>query len=172
MTSQLYSAQMLLAGAAARHMVKSGIHGGILFITSIHGQMITTNDFLYGGMKAAIERSCKSLALELSPYRIRVNCIAPGAINVRHQDDAQRKYPYFTMVPLGRWGVEADIGRAAAFLLSDEADYITGETLRVDGGFALPGVPEGWAEPHPVDTRFVQAAYEQMLKNEEETDNG
>lgn len=107
-------------------MVKSGIHGGILFITSIHGQMITTNDFLYGGMKAAIERSCKSLALELSPYRIRVNCIAPGAINVRHQDDAQRKYPYFTMVPLGRWGVEADIGRAAAFLLSDEADYITG----------------------------------------------
>ena len=169
---QLYSAQMLLAGAAARHMVKSGIHGGILFITSIHGQMITTNDFLYGGMKAAIERSCKSLALELSPYRIRVNCIAPGAINVRHQDDAQHKYPYFTMVPLGRWGVEADIGRAAAFLLSDEADYITGETLRVDGGFALPGVPEGWAEPHPVDTRFVQAAYEQMLKNEEETDNG
>ena len=104
MTSQLYSAQMLLAGAAARHMVKSGIHGGILFITSIHGQMITTNDFLYGGMKAAIERSCKSLALELSPYRIRVNCIAPGAINVRHQDDAQRKYPYFTMVPLGRGG--------------------------------------------------------------------
>lgn len=81
-----------------------------------------------------------------------------GAINVRHQDDAQRKYPYFTMVPLGRWGVEADIGRAAAFLLSDEADYITGETLRVDGGFALPAVPEGWAEPHPVDTRFVQAA--------------
>ena len=65
MTSQLYSAQMLLAGAAARHMVKSGIHGGILFITSIHGQMITNNDFLYGGMKAAIERSCKSLALEL-----------------------------------------------------------------------------------------------------------
>ena len=76
------------------------------------------------------------------------------------------------MVPLGRWGVEADIGHAAAFLLSDAADYITGETLRVDGGFALPGVPEGWAEPHPVDQNFVRNAYEQMLKREEETDNG
>ncbi|HIS93727.1 MAG TPA: SDR family oxidoreductase [Candidatus Alectryocaccomicrobium excrementavium] len=170
--SQLYAAQMLLAGAAARHMVKDGVHGAILFITSVHGQMPTTNDFLYGGMKAAIERSCQSLALELSPYRIRVNCIAPGAINVRHLDDAQRKYPYSTMVPLGRWGVEADIGHAAAFLLSDAADYITGETLRVDGGFALPGVPEGWAEPHPVDQNFVRNAYEQMLKREEETDNG
>ena len=68
--------------------------------------------------------------------------------------------------------MEADIGHAAAFLLSDAADYITGETLRVDGGFALPGVPEGWAEPHPVDQNFVRNAYEQMLKREEETDNG
>ncbi len=168
MTAQLYSAQMLLAGAAARHMLKDGIHGGVLFISSIHGQMPTTSDFLYGGMKAAIERSCKSLALELSPYRIRVNCIAPGAINVRHFDDAKLKYRYADMVPLGRWGVEADIAHAAAFLLSDKAEYITGETLRIDGGFALPGVPEGWAEPHPVDMGFVRSGYKQMLKNEEE----
>ena len=166
MTAQLYSGQMLCAGAAARHMIKDGIQGGIVFITSIHGHMPTTTDFCYGGMKAAIERSCKSLALELSPYRIRANCVAPGAINVRHRDDSQLKYPYAEMVPLGRWGVEADIAHAAAFLLSDEAFYITGETLRVDGGFALPGLPEGWAQAYPVDTGFVKRSYDEMMNDE------
>jgi len=171
MTAQLYSGQMLCAGAAARHMIMDGIQGAILFITSIHGQMPTSSDFCYGGMKAAVERSCKSLSLELSPYRIRVNCIAPGAINVRHRDDTQLKYPYADMVPLGRWGVEEDIARAARFLLSDDAFYITGETLRVDGGFALPGLPEGWAQAHPVDTGFVQRAYDEMMKKKEENEH-
>ncbi|MBO4884452.1 MAG: SDR family oxidoreductase [Clostridia bacterium] len=168
MTAQLYSGQMLCAGAAARHMIKDGIQGCILFISSVHGQMPTSSDFCYGGMKAAVERSCESLSLELSPYRIRVNCIAPGAINVRHRDDTQLNYPYAEMVPLGRWGVEEDIAHAAAFLLSDQAFYITGVTLRVDGGFALPGMPEGWAQAYPVDKGFVQRAYDQMMKEEEE----
>ena len=168
MTAQLYSGQMLCAGAAARHMIKDGVQGAILFITSVHGQMTTSSDFCYGGMKAAVERSAQSLALELSPYRIRVNCIAPGAINVRHRDDTQLKYPYAEMVPMGRWGVEADIGNAAAFLLSDKASYISGVTLRVDGAFALPGMPEGWAQAYPVDTGFVRRAYDEMMKKEEE----
>ena len=167
MTAQLYSGQMLCAGAAARHMIRDGIRGAILFITSVHGRMATSSDFCYGGMKAAVERSAQSLALELSPYRIRVNCIAPGAINVRHRDDTQLKYPYADMVPMGRWGEEADIGHAAAFLLSDEASYISGVTLRVDGAFALPGMPEGWAQAYPVDTGFVRRAYDEMMKNEE-----
>ncbi|MBQ8953525.1 MAG: SDR family oxidoreductase [Clostridia bacterium] len=166
MTAQLYSGQMLCAGAAARHMIRDGIQGAILFITSIHGQMPTSSDFCYGGMKAAVERSAKSLALELSPYRIRVNCIAPGAINVRHRDDSQLKYPYAEMVPMGRWGVEEDIAYAAAFLLSDKAFYISGETLRVDGAFALPGLPEGWAQAYPVDKGFVQRAYDEMMSDE------
>ena len=167
-TAQLYSAQMLLAGAAARHFIMDKVAGGILFISSVHGQMPITSDFLYGGMKAALERSCKSLALELSPYRIRVNCIAPGAINVRNWDDTKLKYPYSEMVPLGRRGYVTDIAYAAEFLLSDRAAYITGQTLTVDGGFALPGMPEGWAQAHPVDLGFVQRSYEQMIKDEEE----
>ena len=171
MTSQLYAAQMLCAGAAARHMVKDGTRGAIVFITSIHAQMAITDDFLYGGMKAAIERSCRSLALELSPYRIRVNCVAPGAINVRGTDDSKLKYPYASLVPYGRRGEPEDIAHAVAFLISDQADYITGETLRVDGGMALPGQPEGWAEAHPVNTTFVQRAYQDMMKNEEEKKN-
>ena len=167
MTAQLYTGQMLCAGAAARWMVRDKIAGSILFITSIHGQMPTTSDFCYGGMKAAVERSAKSLALELSPYRIRVNCIAPGAINVRHVADETRKYPYRDMVPLGRQGVEEDIAGAAAFLLGDGASYITGETLRIDGGFALPGLPEGWAQAYPVETDFVAKNYAIMMKQEE-----
>ncbi len=167
MTAQLYTGQMLCAGAAARWMIRDKIPGSILFITSVHGQMATTTDFCYGGMKAAVERSAKSLALELSPYRIRVNCIAPGAINIHHVDDTALKYPYAGMVPLGRRGEEEDIAEAALFLLGDGASYITGETLRIDGGFALPGVPEGWAQAYPVDTGFVENAYRTMMEREE-----
>ncbi len=163
MTSTLYSAQMLCAGAAARHMVRDRIPGSIIFITSVHGQMINTNDFVYGGMKAAIERSCRSLALELAPYHIRVNCIAPGAINVRNVDDEKLKYPYRDIVPLGRRGTAEDIAKAAAFLSSDRADYITGETLRIDGGLALPSVPEGWAQAYPLDKGFIERSYEEMI---------
>ncbi len=167
-TAQLFCGQILCAGAAARWMVRDRIPGSILFITSIHGQMPTTTDFCYGGMKAALERAAKSLALELSPYRIRVNCIAPGAVNVYHKDDKKRKYPYADMVPLGRQGTEEDIAGAAAFLLGEEAGYITGETLRVDGGFALPGLPEGWAQAYPVEMGFVQKNYEELMKRDED----
>ena len=166
MTSTLYSAQMLCAGAAARHMVKDGIRGSILFITSVHGQMINTSDFAYGGMKAAVERSCKSLALELSPYHIRVNCIAPGAINTRNVDDDTLKYPYRDIVPLGRRGRVEDIAYTAAFLSSDKADYITGEIIRIDGALALPSIPEGWAQAYPLDKAFIQRGYEELQSGE------
>ncbi|MBO4887474.1 MAG: SDR family oxidoreductase [Firmicutes bacterium] len=166
MTSTLYSAQMLSAGAAARHMVKDGIRGSILFITSVHGQMINTSDFAYGGMKAAVERSCKSLALELAPYHIRVNCIAPGAINTRNIDDDTLKYPYRDIVPLGRRGKVEDIAHAAAFLSSDKADYITGEIIRIDGALALPSIPEGWAQAYPLDKAFIQRSYEELQSGE------
>ena len=166
MTTTLFTSQMLCAGAAARHMVRDEIHGSIIFITSVHGQMINTSDFAYGGMKAAVERSCRSLALELAPYHIRVNCIAPGAINVRNVDDDSLRYPYKGIVPLARRGVVEDIAHATAFLASNKADYITGETLRVDGGLALPSVPEGWAQAYPLDMGFIQRSYEEMIKED------
>ena len=61
----------------------------------------------------------------------------------------------------------SDIAEAALFLLGDGASYITGETLRIDGGFALPGVPEGWAQAYPVETGFVRNSYEKMMEREE-----
>ena len=87
---------------------------------------------------------------------------------MRGADDTKLKYPYANLIPAGRRGEPEDVAHAAAFLLSDQANYITGQSLCIDGGMALPGQPEGWAEPHPVDFGFVKAAYEQMMKNEEE----
>ncbi|MER2183514.1 MAG: SDR family oxidoreductase [Clostridia bacterium] len=86
----------------------------------------------------------EAFALDLAPYRIRVNNVAPGAVRVRSDEELLamthgRETDYFS---LGRVGTPEDIGNAVAFLASDKASYITGFTLRVDGGLILPGMPE------------------------------
>ena len=149
--------------------------GRVLFIqTSYTIGCPPKNTAAYVMAKSAIGGLVKSLAVEYARFGVTVNCVAPSMMETNFLKDTPDLIVQAAAEenPMGRNATPADVVPAMAFLLSDEADYITGETLRVDGGFALPGVPEGWAEPHPVDTRFVQAAYEQMLKNEEETDNG
>ena len=139
MTSTLYTGQMLCAGAAARWMVRDGIAGSILFITSVHGQMVTTTDFCYGGMKAAVERSAESLALELSPYGIRVNCIAPGVIRTRMLDSfTEPELEELRLeTPLEALGTPEDVGQLAAFLASDRAKFMTGQVIGLNGGFVI-----------------------------------
>ena len=78
MTTQLYISQILCASRAAQWMVKDEIAGSILFTSSVRAQRADTSDFLYGGMKAALERSCQSLALELAPYGIRSTALLPA----------------------------------------------------------------------------------------------
>lgn len=136
-----YKAPMLLTGLVSRRMIESGTRGCILFTTSSRGTRAYPTDAIYGGLKGALDRSIQSLALELAPHGIRVNGIAPGAIAVRPAGEYQEKLGL--RIPLGRMGLPADIGNAAAFLCSEEASYITGITLRVDGGLILPGMPEG-----------------------------
>jgi glucose 1-dehydrogenase len=97
-------------------------------------------------LKGALDRSIQSIALELAPYGIRVNGVAPGAITVRPATEYHEKLG--KRIPLGRMGLPSDIGGAVAFLCSEEASYITGITLRVDGGLILPGMPES-ANPDP-----------------------
>jgi glucose 1-dehydrogenase len=93
----------------------------------------------------------QSVALELAPHGIRVNTVAPGAIQVR--DEMQPFYDKLgRKIPLGRGGKPADIGPAVAWLLSDEASYITGVNLRIDGGLILPGMPERVDEPDGDET--------------------
>jgi len=78
----------------------------------------------------------RSMATELAPYGITVNTVAPGWIPVeRHEQDPQEvKDAYFSIIPMGRWGTPADVGFATLFYASDEASFVTGQTLCVNGG--------------------------------------
>jgi len=137
---------ILCAGAAARYMVKDHIAGNIIFITSSRGERAYVNDYLYGGFKAGIQRATESMALDLSTYNIRVNCVAPGAVwpeDPANPDSA--KTPFTTeSIPLHRVGTARDIAEAVAFVASEKGSYMTGITLRIDGGLILPGMQEGY----------------------------
>ncbi len=145
---------ILMAQCAAKYMVAHGTQGCIINITSSRGERAYPGDAIYGGMKAGLNRAIQSLALELGPYGIRINNVAPGFTKNRDGDTAdmgpwaERYNEYYdtvgAMIPLCTYGTPEDIGNAVAFLASDEASYITGITVRVDGGLILPGMPE-WA---------------------------
>lgn len=140
-----YRAPILATRYAAQAMIERQIAGSIIYITSSRGERAYPGDSIYGGMKAALIRSCASLALELAPHGIRVNCVAPGATVNRPEQDALTE-PLGHKIPLGRMGTPGDIGEAVAWLSSDAASYITGINLRVDGGLILPGMPEDVSE--------------------------
>lgn len=115
-------------------------HGGsIVTMSSVTGLGASPGIGVYGISKAALIALTEQLSVELAPT-IRVNAIAPGVVKTKFaevlyaQDEAGAAAPY----PLGRLGVPADIGSAVAFLLSDDAAWITGHTLVVDGGLTVP----------------------------------
>ena len=113
--------------------------GRIINISSIVAFTGTDHEAHYGASKAAVVGLTKSLALELAPYNITVNAIAPGWIETDMTSnvtgDEKRKALEF--VPLGRFGRPEDVAHAAVFLASDKASYITGQTIHVNGGEAM-----------------------------------
>ncbi len=124
----------------ARHMVDRNARGKILFISSIHAQMHFANSIAYGAAKAGLNHMALTIATELSQHRINVNVIEPGWIDTpgeRKSFGEKAILEEEKNLPWGRMGTSQDIGRAAVFLASDEADYITGVVLPVDGGFRL-----------------------------------
>ena len=156
---------MLCAGAAARHMVADKIEGNIIFITSSRAEMAYPDDYLYGGFKACVKRAMESMALDLSSYNIRVNCVAPGATWVPRPGMEDRlKSPFVTeSIPLHRVGTPRENGEVVAFLASEHASYITGITIRVDGGLILPGMMEGHDKIPWVRDEWKKAQYEQAM---------
>ncbi len=121
----------------ARHMVECG-GGKIVFISSVQAEMPMARSVAYNAAKAGLNHMARTIAAELSPHRINVNVIEPGWIDTpgEHEsfdEDVIRREG--DSLPWGRLGTPADIGKAAAFLASDQADYITGSVLCVDGGF-------------------------------------
>ena len=139
-----YRAYLMCASAAAKDMVARGVKGSIIFITSTRGLRAYPEDAIYGGMKAALNRSAESMALDMAPYGIRVNCVAPGATAVRGSFTGEElsRGDFAKRIPLGRRGSPDEVGHLVKYLASDEAAYITGTTVKIDGGLILPGMPE------------------------------
>lgn len=111
-------------------IAKTMTHGSIVFITSTHSS-VTRMHPLYSSSKAALEMFVKEACLELADTNIRVNAIAPGPVI---DSDKLRANKY---VPLGYSLQPKDVAEAVAFLVSDKARFITGQTLTVDGGFSV-----------------------------------
>jgi NAD(P)-dependent dehydrogenase (short-subunit alcohol dehydrogenase family) len=154
-----FRSYLLCSKEAARHMVDERIAGSIVFITSTRGQRSYPEDPLYGGMKAGLNRACESLALELAPHGIRVNAVAPGATAIRggFTPEELRATAFSRQIPLGRMGSPAEVASLIAYLVSDEATYMTGTTLRLDGGLVLPGMPvDARGEEEPFWTKLPQ----------------
>ena len=162
-------AYVMMMRYAACYMIDNGIRGSLINISSSRGERAYANAGIYCGIKACLNHMAEAFALDLAPYGIRVNNVAPGAVRVRTDEELLsmtqgRATDYFwdkeflenpelvndhdfwdllgPRIPLGRVGLPEDIGRAVAFLASEKASYITGVTLRVDGGLILPGMPE------------------------------
>jgi enoyl-[acyl-carrier-protein] reductase (NADH) len=128
-------------------MVENGVKGSIIFNTSVRSFAPHSGDGVYGGLKAGLNRTIQSFAIELGPYGIRVNGFAPGVTNVRaaspedEKDSPMYRYSH-RFIPLRRNGYAEDMGKVVAFLVSDNASYITGQVIRVDGGLSIVGGPE------------------------------
>ncbi len=129
-----------LMRAAARPMMKARF-GRIVSITSIVGATGNPGQMNYAAAKAGLTGMSKSLAQELASRGVTVNCVAPGFIRTAMTDDLPdaQKDALNARIPMGRMGEGGDIGAAVAYLASDEAGYVTGQTLHVNGGMAMLG---------------------------------
>lgn len=138
----------LCAREAARAMIRRGPRpdvsratGKILFISSVHERIPWAGHVNYAASKGGMMMLMRSLAQELAPHRIRVNSIAPGAIrtpiNRSAWETPEALAALLRLIPYGRIGLPEDIGKAAVWLASDDADYVHGQTLFVDGGMTL-----------------------------------
>jgi NAD(P)-dependent dehydrogenase (short-subunit alcohol dehydrogenase family) len=133
----------LCTQAAARHMKNHG-GGAIVNIGSGSNKVAFRNLVAYTASKGGIEQFTKVAAVELGPHRIRVNCVAPGAIDIERTRLERPDYAeaWGGAAPLGRVGTPQDVGRAVVMLASDDASFITGQTIWVDGGlFSQPPWP-------------------------------
>lgn len=123
----------------------SGGNSSILLISSIAGHVTFTDHVIYSAAKAAVAKMTANFAIDLADKCIRVNAISPGFIETPIFDQRIKQDPDFfnkmgSLVPLKRMGVPEDIANAATFLCSDEASYVTGVDLVVDGGYVHQGL--------------------------------
>jgi glucose 1-dehydrogenase len=147
--------QFLCCREAIREFKRRGVNpdvscaaGKIVCMSSVHEIIPWAGHVNYAASKGGVMLMMKSIAQEVAPYRIRVNSIGPGAIrtpiNTGAWDTPEAYRELLKLIPYKRIGEPDDIARAAVWLASDEADYITGHTLVIDGGMTLyPGFEAG-----------------------------
>ncbi len=147
--------QFLCAREAVREFKRRGVvpeiscsAGKIICISSVHEVIPWAGHVNYAASKGGIMLMMKSIAQEVAPYRIRVNSISPGAIrtpiNTTAWETPEAYQALMKLIPYNRIGETLDIGRAAVWLASDQADYITGTSIYIDGGMMLyPGFATG-----------------------------
>lgn len=147
--------QFLCAREAVRVFKRRGVvpgvscaAGKIIFISSVHEIIPWAGHVNYAASKGGVMLMMKSIAQEVAMHRIRVNSIAPGAIktpiNRQAWETPEARRDLLELIPYNRIGDPSDIGRVAAWLASDQSDYITGTTIIVDGGMTLfPGFTGG-----------------------------
>ncbi|SFL57955.1 glucose 1-dehydrogenase [Paenibacillus sp. 1_12] len=131
------------AQACAREMIKLG-KGKIINISSVHGNLTMPHYSAYASTKGGINAMTRQLALDLAKHQITVNAVAPGATEVEkfHHETWFDREHIGSLIPLGRIGQPEDIAPMVVFLASDQADFVTGQVITVDGGsstkFFLP----------------------------------
>ena len=147
--------QFLCAREAVKEFKRRGVRkeisvaaGKIIHISSVHEIIPWAGHANYAASKGGIMMLMKSIAQEVAPFRIRVNSIAPGAIrtpiNTKVWETPEAYNELMKLIPYGRIGEVEDIGRAAVWLASDQADYINGTSIYIDGGMTLyPGFATG-----------------------------
>jgi NAD(P)-dependent dehydrogenase (short-subunit alcohol dehydrogenase family) len=132
----------LCAQAAARRMSKAG-YGRIVTLASTAGVRGGTGRAAYGAAKGGVIALTKVMAVELAPFGVTANALAPGAIEtelVARMHSAATRETYRRGIPADRYGTPEEVAAAALFLASEEAAYVSGEILSVDGGFLAAGV--------------------------------
>jgi 3-oxoacyl-[acyl-carrier protein] reductase len=127
-----------LSRAAVKGMMRRG-HGRIVNIGSVVGSTGNPGQGNYAAAKAGLTGMSKALAAEVAGRNITVNVVAPGFIESPMTDalNEKQRQAILTTVPMGRLGESAEVGAAVAYLASDEAAYVTGHTLHVNGGMAM-----------------------------------
>jgi NAD(P)-dependent dehydrogenase (short-subunit alcohol dehydrogenase family) len=136
------TAPMLLMQHALPHMRQAG-WGRIVNVASISGIRAGTGRMAYGSSKAALIAMTAQFAVEVADWGVTVNAIAPGPVDtplVQANHSAATRSTYGDMVPMHRYGTAQEIANGILFLASDQASYITGHTLAIDGGFTAAGV--------------------------------